>query len=69
MRTNSEVEKNCATCVYAVPLQSTGAGVCKKNNEIVLLSGCCRKYEQDLLKLKPRLPLLPDSGEDSSNRL
>ena len=61
-RTQTEpVEKSCATCAYAVALQNTGAGVCKKTNEVIRLTGKCGKYELDLLHLQPHLPLLPFS--------
>ena len=60
---NNDIEKNCATCVYGTPLQNTGAGVCGRDNEVVRLSGCCRHYEQDLLRLAPKLPRLPEDVE------
>lgn len=55
------IEKNCATCAFSVALQNTGAGVCKKTNEVIRLTGKCGKYEMDLLHIQPHLPLLPNS--------
>ena len=59
------MEKTCASCAYAVALQNTGVGVCRKTNEVVRLTGKCGKYELDLLHLRPRLPLLPDSEQNA----
>lgn len=67
MRAGSEkktetLEKICAYCEHATLLGDSGACVCKKRG-VVRADGSCRRFRQDLLKVKPLLPLLPD-GED-----
>ena len=57
-----EIEHICAYCVYASPIENADACVCEKKGT-VRASGSCRKYRFDPLKLKPRLPLLPDYEE------
>jgi len=58
-----EVEESCATCAYGTVLQNTGVAVCGKKNEVVRAAGKCRKYEKDLLRLRPQLPRLPEDPD------
>ena len=57
-----QLEKICAYCEYATVIGNTGACVCSKKGT-VRADGRCRHYKQDLLKVKPRLPLLPDDSD------
>lgn len=59
---NKALEKSCATCEFATVLQNSGTCVCMKKQEVVRGTDSCRKYREDLLKVKPKLPLLPDDS-------
>ncbi len=55
-----QLEKICAYCEYATVIADSGVCVCKKKGA-VRADGSCRRFREDLLKVSPRLPLLPDS--------
>ncbi len=57
-----ELEKICAYCEYATVLVDSGVCICQKCGA-VRSDGHCRRFRADLLKVTPRLPLLP-SGQD-----
>ena len=59
-RETEQLEKICAYCEYATVIADSGVCVCKKKGA-VRADGSCRRFKEDLLKVKPHLPLLPDS--------
>ncbi len=63
MKKNAEaLEKICAYCEYATLIGDSGACICKKKGA-VRADSSCRRFKEDLLKVKPHLPTLPDSDD------
>lgn len=62
------LEKICAYCEYATLIGNSGACVCEKKGT-VRADSSCRRFKEDLLKVKPSLPVLPDfpGGENFFN--
>ena len=56
------LEEICGYCEYATVLGDSGACVCKKRGA-VRADSTCRRFRQDLLKVKPHLPFLPDTED------
>ena len=59
-RPTETLEKICAYCEHATVIADSGVCVCSKKGA-VRADGSCRRFREDLLKVKPHLPLLPDS--------
>lgn len=59
------LEKICAYCQYATLIGDSGACICEKKGA-VRADGHCRRFKEDLLKVKPHLPALPGLGEDEN---
>jgi len=59
-RQTEQLEKICAYCEHATVIADSGVCVCKRKGA-VRADGTCRRFREDLLKVKPHLPLLPDS--------
>lgn len=59
------LEKICAYCQYATLIGDSGACICEKKGA-VRTDGHCRRFKEDLLKVKPHLPTLPGFGEDEN---
>lgn len=60
-----ELERICAYCEHATLLSGADVCVCKKNG-VVRANGTCRRFRPDLLKFRPRLPLLPEEPDDET---
>ena len=59
------LEKICAYCQYATLIGDSGACICEKKGA-VRADGHCRRFKEDLLKVKPHLPTLSGFGEDEN---
>ena len=61
-KTALSLEKICAYCQYATLIGDSGACICEKKGAVPA-DGHCRRFKEDLLKVKPHLPTLPGPGE------
>ena len=60
-KANNEPEKICCHCEFSTVMGDNSSCVCKFGG-VVRADDTCKKYKLDLLKLKPVLPILPDSS-------
>ncbi len=52
----------CLYCEHAEEVCGSEACICAYKG-VVRFDGLCKKFKFDLLKVKPRLPKLPQAGE------